>query len=324
MFPTPPASITAAVLKGGELDLFNQKTGLVTMISPAGTIASMTTALNAKGQTVVFTTVTGTDAQGNPHTLWEYDPAGAGWSEISTGLFLQIIGADTASSVPVLYGVVADGSLWRHDAANGTALNQGWTELSSGSFQSISPLSTPAGGLMYGVVAGGTLWEQNPADGTGLNQGWTELSSGSFQSIDAGINSAGQPVIYGLVAGGSLWEQNPAAGTELNQGWTILSGVGTAPASFLSVASGGADTAFAIASDHTLWRHGNTGWTELSGGSFAQVSATESPAGADLVFAALSDGEFWDYNSELLATGPWAQAQQNGGPLADAAESSVP
>ena len=42
VFPTPPAAIVSAVLKDdGELDLFNQQSGAVTVISPAGTIASV-------------------------------------------------------------------------------------------------------------------------------------------------------------------------------------------------------------------------------------------------------------------------------------------
>jgi hypothetical protein len=324
LFPAPPPVVVSAVLKtNGELDLFNQQSGAVTVISPAGTIASITTALNPAGQTVVFATVTGADAFGDLHTLWQYNPASpsAPWSEISTGSFTQIRGANSASGVPLVLGLVADSSLWEHNPANGSGLNQGWTELSSGSFLSISPVSTANGVIVYGLVSGGTLLEQNPANGTGLNVGWTELSNGSFQAISGGVNGAGQTVVYGLVSGGTLWEQNPANGSGLNVGWTQLSG---GPPSFLSVASGGADTAFAVASDHTLWQHGNAGWTQLSVGHFAQISATESATGADLVFAALSDGEFWDYNSGLLPGNPWTQAMQNGSPLAGAALSSTP
>ena len=41
------------------------------------------------------------DAHGNLHTLWEYNPANpaAPWSELSTGSFVQISGASTASRV---------------------------------------------------------------------------------------------------------------------------------------------------------------------------------------------------------------------------------
>ena len=318
----------AAVLKtDGELDLFNQQSGAVTTISPAGTIASMTAALNSAGQAVVFVTVLDLDAQGNPHTLWSYNTAGNAWSEMSTGLFEQIRGATTPSGVPVLYGVVAGGSLWVNNPANGTGLNQGWTELSSGSFQSISPVSTPAGVLTYAIVAGGTLWEQNPANGTGLNQGWTELSSGSFQSISPVSTPAGV-LTYAIVAGGSLWEQNPANGTGLNQGWTELSSGSFQSISPVSTPAG--VVVYAIVAGGTLWEQNpangtglNQGWTEISVGSFAQIAATESAAGADLVFATLSDGEFWDYNIALLPADPWSPVLQNGLPMEGVASSSV-
>ncbi|HVS36863.1 MAG TPA: Ig-like domain repeat protein [Gemmataceae bacterium] len=318
VFPTPPAAIESAVLTAdGQLNLFNQQTGAVATISPAGTIASVATALNGAGQTVVFAIVTGADPQGNLSTLWEYnpaDPAGP-WSEISTGSFTQISGADAASSVPAVFGVLGSGAgpfahtLWEYDGS--------WAELSSGSFQSISAVSTPAGEVVYGVTAGGNLWAHSAG-------GWAELSSGSFQSISAGINSLGQTVVYGLVAGGSLWEQNPAGGTGLNVGWTELSngltagGTGPAPSSFLSVAAGGADTAFAIAADDALWQYTNRGWMEISTGSFAQISATGTASGADLVFAALTNGELWDYDSALLPSNPWSQA------ATDAASTSTP
>ena len=88
--------------------------------------------------------------------------------------------------------------------------------------------------------------------------GWSELSSGSFQSISAGVSAAaGQPVMYGVLTNGSLWEQNPAngAGLGLNAGWTQLSGVGGAPASFLSAAAAGPDQVFAIAWSQRLWQN---------------------------------------------------------------------
>ena len=61
---------------------------------------------------MVFAIVTGADAEGNLHTLWEYNPdsQAAPWSEISTGSFTQIDGASTASSVPVVFGVLGSGA----------------------------------------------------------------------------------------------------------------------------------------------------------------------------------------------------------------------
>ena len=81
-------------------------------------------------------------------------------------------------------------------------------------------------------------------------------------------------MVYGVLSDGSVWEQNPAFGpVGLNTGWQELSGAGGAPASFVSVAAGGADKVFGIAADNTLWEHSSAGWAELSVGSFANISA---------------------------------------------------
>ena len=126
---------------------------------------------------------------------------------------------------------------------------------------------------------------------------------------DSGVRRGGGRVVVGAEPG--EWDGSEHR-LDAVVGRSSASGNGTAPASFLSVAPGGADTAFAIASDHTLWQHKNAGWTEISSGSFAQISASETASGADLVFAALSDGEFWDYSGALLPGNPWSQAATGG------------
>ena len=329
--PTPPAAITSAVLKStGELDLFNQSSGAISVISPGQTILSITTALNTAGQTVVYAIVTANKS------LWEYNQAnsGAPWTEISAGQFTQISGADTPQGNPVVFAVVAGGnSMWEFNGA--------WTPLAGvgvgapstqpGPVTQVSAVSTPAGEVVFAITqTGSNVWRHT-------SSGWSQLSTGFFTQISAGINGLAQPVVYGIVQGGTLWEQNPEVGTGLNGGWTELSGSplasgnGTGPQTFTYVAAGGADTVFAITANqgnaptNTLWQHKNPGWTEISaGGLFAQIAATETEAGGDLVFAVLSNGNYWDYNSALLPSNPWNEVQQNGAPLENALFTAVP
>ena len=105
---------------------------------------------------------------------------------------------------------------------------------------------------------------------------------------------------------------------------TQLSGTGGAPAAFLSEAAGRADKVYAIsASDHSLWLHSLSGWQRLSIGTFTQVSPSETAA-QDLVFATLTDGEFWEYNAGLLPANPWAPVTVNGQAVTGVASSSTP
>ncbi len=174
---------------------------------------------------------------------------------------------------------------------------------------------------VYAVVTNtNNLWEHSPAL---PGDGWMEISSGSFEQVSAGLNGAGQAVVYGIVSGGALYEQNPANGTGLNKGFTLLSGTGGAPAAFLSAAAGRADTVYAIsASDHSLWQHGPSGWKQLSIGTFSQVSPSETAA-QDLVFATLTDGEFWEYNAGSLPFNPWTPVTVNGHAVTGVASSST-
>ena len=173
---------------------------------------------------------------------------------------------------------------------------------------------------VYAVVTGsGNVWEHSPAL---PGDGWKQLSTGSFRQVSAGLNGAGQAVVYGVVNGGSLWEQNPALGTGLNVGWTQLSGMAGAPTAFLSAAAGRPDEVFGIAADHTLWEHTAAGFRQLSTGSFAEVSPPETAA-QDLVFAALTDGELWEYDAALLPGNPWAPVKVNGQPVTGVASAAT-
>ena len=219
--------------------------------------------------------------------------------------------------------MLTSGALYEQDPAIGTGLNQGFVLLSAaGTIVSVSAVTDLSGNpTAYAIVTNThNLWEHSPAL---PGNGWMEISSASFEQVSPGLNGAGQPVVYGILSDNSLWEQNPAKGTGLNAGWTQLSGMGGAPAAFLSAAAGRADTVYAIsASDHTLWMHNLSGWQQLSIGTFAQISPSETAA-QDLVFATLTDGELWEYNAGLLPANPWAPVTVNGHAVTGVASSST-
>ena len=125
--------------------------------------------------------------------------------------------------------------------------------------------------------------------------------------------STGQAVVYGVLGDGSVWDQNPAFGTVgLDAGWQELSGTGGAPASFLSVTAGAPDKVFGVAEDQTLWEHSDSGWVQLSIGSFANLSARQTASGADEVFGTLTDGSLWEF-SNGDGSGPMWQELLSGG-----------
>ena len=273
----PPEASTAVLKADGELDLFNTLTGQLQMLSPAGTILSVSAVQAGDGATDVFAITTGLVGAQFQNTLWEFSTV-TGWSQLSTGSFAQISAATNPAGQGVVFGVLTDGSLYEQDPANGTGLNAGFAPLSpSGTIASVSAVTDLSGNpTVYAVVTNTyNLWQHSPAL---PGDGWREISSGAFQSVSAGLNGAGQAVVYGVVSDGSLWEQNPAVGTGLNAGWTQLSGTGGAPTAFLSAAAGRPNDVFGIAADHTLWEHTAAGFQQLSPGSFAQVSPSETAA----------------------------------------------
>ena len=111
--PSTTAVQTAVLKTDGELDLYNTQTGVFQLLSPAGTIGSVSAAKTASGQTVVFAVAIDTDAGGNLNTLWEYNAANGGWSEISTGYFQQVSAATNASGNAVVFGVLGQAGLHR-------------------------------------------------------------------------------------------------------------------------------------------------------------------------------------------------------------------
>ena len=286
--PRPPAVLGA----DGSLSLLYP--GGKQLLSPAGTIAAVSAVTDASHGTDVYAIATA------GHTLWEH--TSAGWAEISAGYFQQISAATNSAGNAVVFGILGAGagpyanSLWEDSSLN----PGGWAMLSPGG--TILSISAGLNDDVYVVaVAGDTLWEHTLA-------GWAELSSGSFQSISAGLNDTGQAVVYAVAAGGSLWEQNPSNGVGLNIGWQMLSPSGTV----LSVTAGGPGKVFAIttAGPSDLWEYSDSGWSQLSRGIVASVSAPQYATGSDEVFAVLSNGSFWEYDTGLSY--PWLELLTSG------------
>jgi hypothetical protein len=271
-----PAVSTFFLKADGSLQQNSLGSG-VQELSPAGTILSMSSVTDGNGQQVVYAIA----AAG--HSLWKH--TFAGWTELSAGFFGQISAATNAAGAAVVFGIIGSGdaisanSLWEF---NGSL----WQELSgAGTIQSVSAVGTAQGETAYAITTlGHNLW-RHTADGA-----WAQLSTGSFLQVSAGRNEAGQATVVGLLADSSVWE--------FNGGWLQLSGMGGAPAAFLSVAGSLQNHVEAIAADHTLWEHTSAGWTQLSNGTlFNQVSGTVTPAGTDEVFATLADGSLWEFQS---------------------------
>ena len=121
-----------------------------------------------------------------------------------------------------------------------------------------------------------------------------------FKSRSCSIASVGSYLPKRVLTNGELWEQNPSfAPIGLNSGYRMLSGNNGLPGSFLSVAAEAGTTtgnAFAIASNNTIWDLNNN--TQLSTTLLAaQISAAQTAAGTDLLFATLTDGELWEYQA---------------------------
>jgi hypothetical protein len=277
------------VKTNGELDLFNEQTGLFQILSQAGTIAFATPILDGSGKELVFAI---TQTPGYVGTLWEFNVATNSWAELSSGDFLQVSAATNASGQPVIFGLVSDHSLWTQNPVNPN-LNAGWTLLSPAfTIDFITAITDSSGNpVVYVITVAGSghqVWEHSPAL---PNNGWKQVSAASSQLISAGLNSAGQSEVFSVGSDGSLLQINPA----LNGGAPVLlSPAGT----IVSATAGrGADTVFAITvAGRNLWEYSTaSGWRQESTLSFAQLSATQNQSSTDVLFATLTDSSFGEF-----------------------------
>jgi hypothetical protein len=181
------------------------------MLSPAGTILSVSAATDANNNDVVFAITADTN-------LWEHSLAlpGNGWRILSTGSFQSVsAGRNGAGSafqsarpgiphfgpVPglVVFGVLSDNSLWE--------CNPGYYVL----WQNLSPagtiLAATAAGRdeVFAITADHNLWHHSLA-------GWALVSTGTFASVSGSMNAGGLGEVFGVLTDSSLWEYNPAFG----------------------------------------------------------------------------------------------------------------
>jgi preprotein translocase subunit SecB len=118
---------------------------------------------------------------------------------------------------------------------------------------------------------------------------------------------------------------------------TLLSPAGTILAVGGVIDGFGADVAFVIAADHTLWEHNpdkagtgpfkSDGWALISIGSFQQISVATNLVGDAVAFGVLTDHSLWEYSS-LFSGGHWLNLSAAGSILSvsavtDAAGSDV-
>ncbi len=218
------AAVQTAVLKtDGELDLYNTQTGVFQVLSPVGTIGSVSAAKTAGGQTVVFAVAINPDAAGNLNTLWEYNAANGGWSEVSTGYFQQVSAATNAAGNAVVFGVLGQGAFSGYANSLWEFSNGGWRDLARGLWPthpicvpSVSAVGTAQGEVAFAIASNNqSLYEYTPSGG------WSQMSTGTFQQVSAGLDANGQAdglrgVATGL-ASQHAWEFD-------NNAWTVVTG----------------------------------------------------------------------------------------------------
>jgi hypothetical protein len=255
------------------------------LLSPAGTILSISSVTDASGQADVY-------AITSDHHLWEFRPPG--WISLSVGSFKQLSAATNLAGNAIIFAVLTANSLWEDSSLFG-----GWRNLSpAGTILSASAVTDALGNDdVFAVTSDSHLWEHRPA-------GWAMVSSDSFQTNSAGITGAGQSVAYGVLTDNSLWQYNPA-----------LAGNGQvnfSPAGTILAAAAGNDTVFAITADHHLWRHLLSGWELASASSFQALSGNAGAVGGSEVFAVLTDTSLREYQLPLLGTPFWSRQVTSG------------
>jgi hypothetical protein len=148
------------------------------LLSPAGTILSISTSTDATGHAEVFALAT-------DHSLWVFRQGG--WAILSpTGT----INALSGSTGDVVFALASDYSLWinRHNV---------WTILSPTG--TINSIAAAPGDVIFAQASDASLW-RNVA---GL---WTELSpAGTILSVSAGADASGAPEAFVMASDHTYW-----------------------------------------------------------------------------------------------------------------------
>jgi hypothetical protein len=200
-------------------------------------------------------------------------PASADWFTFTTSGGAASFTATTAAVGPTLHARL---ELW--SAAGPIAVGDSATTLGA----SIS--TTLAAGRYYLVVR-----SHGGAGDVGQYGLFASAPSSGGSTGGAPGNGASPSLVFTVRPDGSLWAENLAAHV-----WTEISPAGTILATGASKTISGADAAFALASDHSLWEYTAAGWTILSpGGTINGLAA--APGG--VVFALAGDGSLWRHNA---------------------------
>jgi hypothetical protein len=256
--------------------LWGEQSGSRQLLSPAGTILAISPSTDSSGAAEVF-------ALASDHSLWVHNQRG--WQLLSPASTIASLSAAPGDSVFV---TASDSSLWRHSAA-------GWAELSpAGTILAIAADSGPSGPGVFAQASDRSLWRFDPAGGWGLLSPGGTIPEVGFSTISPVTTE-----VFAHASDGSLWTYSRVAG------WVTLSPAGTIAS--ISVAPGG--VAFALASDHSLWRYDAAGRALLSpGGTILTIQASVDASGAVAVTALAGDHSLWRY----AALGGWTMLSPAG------------
>jgi uncharacterized repeat protein (TIGR01451 family) len=274
--PTTPVGSSDPFVLALDHALWEEQSGRLQLLSPAGTIEAISPSTDASGADEVF-------ALAGDHSLWLHDQPG--WQLLSPA---GTIASLSAAPDDTVFVTASDASLWRHSTA-------GWAELSPpGTIRAFAADLGPTGPGAFAQAVDQSLWR---FDATG---GWGLLSpSGTIPEVDFSPTGSGATEVFAHTPDGALWAYVRAAG------WTLLSPAGTIAS--VGVAAGG--VAFALASDQSLWRHDATGWTLLSpGGTILTMQVSTDAFGVVAVTALAVDHSLWRYGS----VGGWSLLSPGG------------
>ena len=115
------------------------------MLSPGGTILSVSAVTDAAGHDDAFAITAG-------RNLWEHSPNN-GWVQLSVGTFEQVSAGLNGSGQAVVFGVLTDNSLWE----NNPAFSGGWRMLSGSG--TIRRASAGGGDEVFAITADHHLWD---------------------------------------------------------------------------------------------------------------------------------------------------------------------
>jgi hypothetical protein len=172
------------------------------LLSPPGTILSISTSTDSTGHAEVFALATN-------HSLWVFRQGA--WTVLSPA---GTINALSASTGDVVFALASDQSLWVNS-------HNAWAILSAAG--TINAIAASPSDLVFALASDSSLWLHGAA-------GWSELSpTGTILSVSAGVNASGTSEAFVLDSNDTYWMYT------LSSGWA-LSTASAAPVSAVPVA----------------------------------------------------------------------------------------